>query len=230
MVRRGLLFGALALAACSSQGYTRVAASAGTLEVSPDGVAGSDISGDSAIGDVRIANLGIVRIRVVGPPISAALRGLHVRMVVANRSAHPWTVDVRQQRAVLPGYASSHAAYASARDASPPFVEIPAGDARSLDLIFPLPAPMQQAERVPVFGLVWVIVTGDHEVSAQTTATVVGLVPHRYGIAADVLARGAYWYNPYYLEGMFEGAVPPPPTYEDPAVVIEPAPPSVAAQ
>jgi NADH-quinone oxidoreductase subunit D len=53
------------------------------------------------------------------------LRALHVRMIVANNAGAPWSVDTREQHAVLPQGGESRPAYAIIDHGLPPIVEIP---------------------------------------------------------------------------------------------------------
>lgn len=53
-------------------------------------------------GDVRVATAGIAGLGPANKDDDAEIRALHLRMVVANNSERPWTVDTREQRLVLP--------------------------------------------------------------------------------------------------------------------------------
>jgi hypothetical protein len=151
---------------------------------------------------VRIATFGIAD---VGND-ERDTHAIHIRMIVANNGDQPWTVDTREQRLTLPGEGESRAAYASADQGTPPLVEIPAGQSRTIDLFYPLPADRDRAGELPAFDTVWSVHAGDRAVTERTPFERLAV---RYPADDDVYGGYAwgppYWYDPYYPSGAWVG-------------------------
>lgn len=173
-------------------------------------------------GHLRIATLGFAEIRPQGAGDDQELRALHVRMIVANNADRPWLVDTREQRAVLPNGGESRPAYATADrgGAQPPSVEIAPGQARTIDLFYPLPQHMQSAGEVPSFDVLWRVDTAGRAVVDRTPFERIEIYPDNY--RESYAWDGPYWYDPYYPRaGAFIG-VGLPPVYVGHPVVIHP--------
>jgi hypothetical protein len=190
---------ALALSACSEEYVYRPA-------VNPSAtVAGSlaayyEIPPEAPRGSVRIASLGFSRLEVEG---GKTLRAIHLRMVVANNDTTPWTVDTREQRIDLPGHGMSRAAFVGTHGVTPPFVSVPTGGKRTVDLFYPLPQGLDDASHIPEFDVVWSVVTGARAVSERTPFDRLRVEP----AAAYGYDWGPYWgwgwYDPFYPYGGF---------------------------
>lgn len=225
MVRYIALLVGLATAACASHEYVYEPASQVTGQVAGRAAANYQIPPELPQGDARVATFGIAKIRPRGAPDNAYIRALHVRLVVANNSDQPWTLDTREQRVVLPGNGQSRPAFASVQGASPPMITIEPGNARSINLFFPLPPTMQKPERIPQFDVVWQVQTSTRVVTERTPFERVEIVPE-YTYASPYVGFGPSWYDPYYPYGAFYGVGALPPAYIERPVIIQPPPAS----
>jgi hypothetical protein len=168
-------------------------------------------------GDVRVATFGVSSIEPREG--SGEVRALHVRVIVADNTSRPWTVDTREQRVSLAERGESRAAYASAdKGSAPPIVTVPAGDKRTIDLFFPLPADMAKASALPRFDAIWTVHTDARPVTERTPFERVAIEPRS---AYDERWGAPYWYDPSYPSAMWIGATLPP---ARPVVVERPAP------
>jgi hypothetical protein len=177
-------------------------------------------------GDVRVATFGISDIESQsGEAEGGRIRALHLRMVVANNSDHPWTVDTREQKLELEGRGQSKAAYASVdAGAAPPLVTVPNGGKRTLDLFFPLPPDMAKASELPSFDAIWTVQTDVRAVTERIPFERLQVEP-RYASSYDWDYWGApYWYDPYYPRGAWFGVALSPVFVERPVVIHRPAP------
>jgi hypothetical protein len=189
-------------------------------------------------GDVRIATFGFVDIHPRNADEGAVIRGLHVRMIVANNSNAPWTVDTRDQMLSLPGRGESRPAFVTVdAGASPPTVVVPSGEKRTVDLFYPLPPDLQKAEKVPAFDTVWRVDTGVRVVVERTPferLEVEPSYPYDYGPYDYAYTYGwgpNYWYDPYYGSSAFVGVQLAPVYVRHPVIirhegVIRSAPPA----
>ncbi len=208
------------VAACSTPvQYAQEPAAHGTVHL--DGNVTVVTAPPSLRGDIAVANLGLATVRAEGPSPTPFIRGLQVRLVVSNRSPVVWMMDLRQQLAEIPGYGTSRAAYASAREASPPFLMIPANSSRTADFVFPLPVPLQGLAGAPPFDLIWFIAATNEPIGTpQPDVWQQAIVPNQvapYGY----FGAGGYWYDPYYAEATFRGALPLPPSYQSQEIVVQ---------
>lgn len=211
---------ALAVGACSSD-YVYEPAANTTARVNGLAAADYQIPPELPQGDVRVTTFGIAKLRPTDNREGGHIRALHVRMVIANNANQPWTVDTREQRAVLAGNNQSRAAFAAAQSGALPTLEIPAGSQRTIDLYFPLPTTLQTADKIPNFDVVWRVHTNERVVTERTPFERMELVPYGdYGYASS-------WYDPYYPGGTFYGAGALPPAYVQQPIIIERPPPPV---
>jgi hypothetical protein len=92
---------------------------------------------DGATGELRIASLGV---GVVTPPSRGpSFRALFVRFVLVNESVESWTFNAAEQRIeVLDGRERIIIWSRSETGAPPSAVPVPAHDATSLDVLFPI--------------------------------------------------------------------------------------------
>lgn len=153
------------------------------------------IPASSPHGSVEIASFGVSD---VGPP-DATSRALHVRMIVENNDAPTtWTVDTREQIAVIAGDGESRPAFANGDGNDLPVVTVGPGAKRVLDLFYPLPAGMQSARRIPEFDVKWKVNT-DAGVVAERTSFARLRVDPEYAYYEPAPAWTVnWWYDPYY--------------------------------
>jgi hypothetical protein len=95
-------------------------------------------------------------------------RVLGMRLIVANRSERSWKVDARVQALVFDDGQAATPLYALALRGSPPMVDVPPGETRAVDLLFPLPAGVEEASDLPRFDAVWSVRTSQHVVTGRT--------------------------------------------------------------
>jgi hypothetical protein len=119
-------------------------------------------------GNVRVASFGVSKVTPVGTT-GPQSRVLHARLVVANNSDRPWSLDVTQQVAeVHGGPGPVHPAFARSDAGSLPIVRIDPGGKRTIDLFFPLPLGAERASKVPEFDVVWRLDTAPQVVLQRT--------------------------------------------------------------
>jgi len=175
-------------------------------------------------GDVRIASFGIAEIVPPGASAGEVARAIHLRLVVANNSDQPWSVDTREQRIAIPGQGESVPAYGTA-DANGPLVEIPPSGKRRIDLFFPLPRGMQHAGKIPSFDALWEVALRDGVVKERTTFERLQIEPTQDDYVAP--GGGYYgwgqpfgWYNPMFPGLSFPDAYALPAPYLGGGVMI----------
>jgi hypothetical protein len=200
---------ALLLAGCASSEYAYVPARAPTAQVGGRVAADYPIPAQSPKGQLRVLSYGVVS---AGTDTGESARpAMHVRLVVTNSSARPWSLDTREQRVTVAGQAATGVAFASASPggSQPPVIDVGPGKSRTLDLFFPVtPEPDDSASALPEFDLNWQLNTGEAifvgdtqfdrtEVSGQGEEQQ-AYVAGPYDYCADYYWCGPYWYNPIY--------------------------------
>lgn len=197
---------ALLLAGCAASDYAYVPAQAPTAHVGGRVAADYPIPAQSPKGQLKVLSYGVVS---AGTDSGDNARpALHVRLVVTNSSARPWSLDTREQQVTIAGHPGIGVAFASASPggAQPPLVDIAAGKSRTLDLFFPVPANDDSASAVPGFDLRWRVNTGEAifvgatqfdrtEVSEEVDQA---YVAGPYDYCLEYYWCGPYWYNPLY--------------------------------
>jgi hypothetical protein len=192
----------LAMAACAPSYVYRPAANA-TATMKGRAAADYPIPPTSPQGDVRLASFGMTNVSSSGTP-GKAQKAIHVRMIVADNSQTPWTLDASKQLVALPGGQQLAPAYVTTHDgeAGLPSVTVPAGGKRILDLLYALPPDMQSASQVPEFDVVWHVATPQQQVSERTPFDRLRVDPEVVGASdpywsADERWGGPFWYDPY---------------------------------
>ena len=193
---------ALVLAGCASNYVYRPEENA-TATVAGHAAARYEVPPEQPQGDVRVASFGVSKITPEGS--GEQLRALHVRMIVANNSQVPWTIDTRKQQAVLDSGEQLTAAFARADVEGLPVVTVPPSGQRTIDLFYPLPLQVQKASRIPGFGVMWRVDTGGgREVVERTPFERLRVEPayaygYGYGWGYDTWGLGPYdWSNPFW--------------------------------
>jgi hypothetical protein len=154
------------LVACAEDEYIYRPAEQATANVGGLPAARYGIPPERPLGTVLIASSGLAR---VGFGDGAEQRMLAVRMVVSNNTDDvPWTVDTREQRAIVLGAGESRPVYANADGGLSPLLQVARGKKMSVDLFYPLPADRQNAKHVPEFDVIWQVRTGERIVAERT--------------------------------------------------------------
>ncbi len=197
-MRGSFVVGALLLAGCATYAYVPEQNATGQIRGQP--AADYAIPPEAPQGDVRIASFGVTDLATSE---SEHVRALHLRMVVSNNGAVPWTVDTREQLAAVPGEGHSRPIFASTDDNRLPLATVAPGGKRTLDLVYPLPASMQKAKHLPAFDVVWRVDTGGGRVVAMRTpferVTVEPAYAYGYGAAWEPY----WWYDPFFFGATF---------------------------
>jgi hypothetical protein len=198
---------ALLLSGCASSEYAYVPAQAPTAEVGGRVAAEYPIPAQSPKGQLAVLSYGVVWAGTDTEP--NARPALHVRLLVTNSSARPWSLDTREQEVTVAGQPATGVAFASASPggAQPPVVDVAPGKSRTLDLFFPVPPDLDDdASAVPGFDLSWRLNTNEaifvgatrfdrtRVAEEEEPAYVAG--PYDY--CPDYYWCGPYWYNPMY--------------------------------
>jgi hypothetical protein len=211
---------AAALSACENQYVYRPAVNtSATIQGQPASY--YRIPANAPHGDVRIATFGLAQIQPREG--GGELEAIHVRMIVSNTDGdRPWTVDTREQLVALPNHGESRPAYATVDQGAAPLVEIPPRQARTIDLFYPLPADMSDADDLPSFDTIWTVQTAQGPVAERTPFERLTVEPRTetsyafsYGYAPS------YWYDPYYYPGgAFVGVTVAPRFVHRPVIIV----------
>ena len=172
-------------------------------------------------GSVQLVTLGFADIQPQGAKDKSSVRAIHMRMVVANNSQAVWTVDTREQMLSLPQRGSSRPAYAAYDEGQGPLVVVQPSGKRTIDLFYPLPANMDDAEELPAFDTVWKVETDARVVTERTPFERLEVVPQY--VYEDYYWGPGYYYDPYYPRGAFVGVYVAPGYYGHRSVVITPS-------
>jgi hypothetical protein len=162
-------------------------------------------------GNVRIAMMGFADIK----PMNASQPEAHtlqVRMIVANNSQRPWSLDTQAQLAALPNGNPVAPAYVTVNGATPPAITIAPGRDVTLDLFYPLPERTRKESQVPSFDFVWTVDTDARRVVERTPFERTEIVVAEESYPGSYV-MGEPFYDTYYTYG---GAVVmgPGPTFE----------------
>lgn len=159
---------AFAVASCTPSYIYRPAANA-TATIKGRVAADYPIPPTVPQGDLRLASFGMSEISP-STAASAKQMAVHLRMVVADNSPAPWTLDARQQIVALPDGQRLAPALVTTREgqAGLPLVTVPAGGKRVIDLFYALPPSIQSASTVGQFDVVWDIDTPQQRVTERT--------------------------------------------------------------
>lgn len=174
---------------------------------------------DAPQGDVRIASYGIAEVSPARNP-HQTLRALHLRVVVANDSATPWTFDVREQGLDVAGRGLLAPAFSSASaGGQPPLVTIDPKGKRVVDLFFVLPPDLQRASAIPEFDALWRVSTASGPIAQRTPFERLLVEPADYYGYWDY-GPGYYWGGPYWVNPAFAfGGYPY--AYIGPRIVVQ---------
>jgi hypothetical protein len=155
-------------------------------------------------GDVRIASYGMTDVSPQKAP-GEVLRALHLRVVLADNGATPWTFDIRDQRVELDGREVLAPAFASANPGiPPPLVTVAQGGKRVVDLFFLLPADLQHADAIPEFDAMWRVNAGAAGVIAERTPFErLTVEPEQGGYDDWDYGGDYYWGGPYWMNDEF---------------------------
>jgi hypothetical protein len=164
-------------------------------------------------GDVRVVSFGVVHLQPQSDAEEAHV--LQVRLIVTNAADDaPWTIDTRQIVLGLEGEGQSRPALVNADAGSPPLLEIPRGQQRTIDAYYPLPPARANGEQLPAFDVVWQVQTGAGPVVQRTAfrrepvagGAALGDASSGYPIDAvpfdDAWAGDAYWAGSGYGYGL----------------------------
>lgn len=208
MTRLLALASLLIATGCASE-YAYVPATNATATIQGRIAAEYPIPPNAPQGDVRIASYGIAEVSPSDATGGERLRALHLRVVLANASASPWTFDTREQRVDLSGRGPLAPSFASANPGSPPpTVSVEPNGKRVVDLFFVLPSDLQHASAIPEFDALWNVDTGSGPI-AQRTPFERLLVDPAYGYydywdyGPGYFWGGPYWVNPAFAFGPY---------------------------
>jgi hypothetical protein len=170
-----VLLGCLALAACDPE-YAYVPTSNPTAVVSGHVAADYGVPPEAPCGDVRVASSGFSRVPLDGQSESVTddhPLTLHLRLLVRNESATPWTIEAGAQRVEFEGFGSIAPSFAVAdrsSASSPRTVTVFPGTRRSLDLYYFVPDELAEdaEESIPLFVASWQMKVGQRKVHGQT--------------------------------------------------------------
>jgi len=185
---------------------------------------------ESPRGTVYVTSFGVVQADVAGTGKNTPL--LAVRMVVSHDSGtEPWTLDTREQFLQIPGAGQSRAAFVNSDVNGAPMIPVAAGQKRTIDLYYALPAPLADGAKIPSFDFLWQVHTTERLVAQRTpfqketvelaTAWTYPVFPMGPGWAPY------WWYDPFYPEVTFYPPIVLHNTY--PVLIQTPPHPRVTA-
>lgn len=122
------------------------------------------IPSESPRGAIRLASFGITQISLLGRSWPA----LHVRVVLSNGGAEPWSIDARTITLALPGRAPVAPKLVNSDVPELPVARVPRGGAVALDLFYPLPARVA-AHQPTSFQVQWQVQTESGPAAGATT-------------------------------------------------------------
>jgi hypothetical protein len=162
-------------------------------------------------GDVRLASFGLSELA----PASGSGGGssaLHLRMVVSNNGAEPWTVDTREQKLDLTNAGSIAPAFATTREGNEglPLITVGAGSKRVIDLFFPLPPNQQSADSIPDFDAIWNVHAGAQDVVERTPFDRLRIEPVYGPEIAPEYGYYGEWGGPFWNDPMYPWGSPRP--------------------
>jgi hypothetical protein len=222
------ILGAVAVAAvagCAGRSYIYRPEENATARVSGRPAAYYQVPPQAPHGHVRIATLGIVELRARDDDHDR-IHAMHVRMVVSNNDDQgSWQLDTRQQIGFLDSYGQSRPAFATSNVGRPPVIDVAVRGSATVDLYYPLPDEMQKASKVPHFEVLWSVQTPEGAVAQRTSFERLEIEP----VPTTGYYAGAFWgpgwYDPFWPEYGFYGAVVLPPAYYERPVVSGRRPP-----
>lgn len=167
-------------------------------------------------GEVRVESFGMTTLEAASA--DRQIDALHVRLTVGNDvGAGPFTVDTREQLLEIRGQGRSRPIFVNTDRASLPIIEIPRREQRVLDLYYPLPATIDDAEDLGQFDLLWQVDTGARTVAERTPFGRIEVEPEALDASSLYAGWGAYWwYDPFYPRHSFP--------YRQPVIVRGPGP------
>lgn len=154
---------AVTVVACSPA-YVYLPAEQLTAVVDGQPAARYPIPPEAPTGDVRLHSYGVVE---VGDEGGGEAPALHLRFWISHDiGTQPWIMDTRAVRLELRrGGSSRPVLVATDAQAELPRVEIPPGQQRIVEMLFPLPEGLDDEDLLPAFDVLWQV---------QTEARVVG--------------------------------------------------------
>ena len=148
-------------------------------------------------GEVETSSLGVVAVRA--DEATAGSPALHVRMVVRNRDdLKGWRFDTRKQLAYVPGAGTSAPTLINAEAIE---VAVARGEAKTVDLYYPVARGYERSADLPGFELAWEIFR-EGGVASGRSAFVRMIVEPQAAAALEVpfgLPMGLcpyWWYQP----------------------------------
>ena len=170
-----------------------------------------DIPPESPRGSVTASTFGIANF-IIGRE-GERVRLLHVRLVISNDNDNrSWLVDTRRQIVALPNEGESRPAYVNSNIQGLPYVNIPPGQKRTLDLYYALPPSLQRARNIPEFDVLWSVQTAARVVAVRTPFEREEIEPAYYsdfdwgwgwGGPYGLGWGSAWWYDPLYPSATF---------------------------
>jgi hypothetical protein len=142
-------------------------------------------------GTIEISTMGITTDQRGG-------KALHVRASLDNQGDQtPWTLDIREQLVEVPGVGRSQPQFANAGVQTLPTIDVPRRERRVIDLYYPVPPNVHDADDLVGFDFLWQVTTPKRVVSGRTRIDRRELVERASTV--HVTAWGPYWwYDPWY--------------------------------
>jgi hypothetical protein len=162
-------------------------------------------------GDVRLASFGLADLAPTDGS-GDSRPALHLRMVVSNNAAEPWTVDTREQKLDIKSAGPATPAFSTTREgnAELPLVTVAPGSKRVIDLFFPLPPNQQSAASIPEFDAIWNVHAGTQDVVERTPFDRLRIEPAYGPAVAPEYGFYGEWGAPFWYDPLDPGPVSRP--------------------
>ncbi|EYF08142.1 Hypothetical protein CAP_5902 [Chondromyces apiculatus DSM 436] len=200
---------ALLIAGCSPS-YVYLPTEQLTAVVGGQPAARYAIPPEAPTGDVRVHSYGVVELDVAGEDGDEdEISALHVELWVSHDAGtRPWTLDTSAVRVELRREDGARPTALAAGSTHLPVVEIPTGEQRFVEMMFPLPEDVEDADALPAFDVLWQVKTETRVIAERTPFERIRVQTPPAGPAWSYsygYGHG-WWYDPFWRPGGALGA------------------------
>jgi hypothetical protein len=148
------LLSAILVLSCCSNEYEYVPVATSSSIVARTATVDFPIPQEAPTGDVRLAVVGVTRVRPAGAAAPSA-NALRLRMIVTNNGPETWTIDEAEQSAFVGAVQLQAVNAIGVQAGRPALVQVGPGTRQTLDFSFVLPPSLQNGANRRKFTLVW---------------------------------------------------------------------------
>jgi hypothetical protein len=151
-------------------------------------------------GEVRVLSFGVTYLKDASGATS--FPALHARLMVANNGDEtPWTLNTAEVTLEIAGEGSAAPMYANTDQGGTPQITVDRGQQRVVDLYFPVPGTVADADHLPAFDVKWQVQTGSRLVAERTPFQRFELQPRPAPSPNVVVVAGwgpIWWLRPHH--------------------------------